>query len=49
MHILLSSFYVSVQNHRTAMLVHEDLLRNTVSISNESEEIPQAEACVFVI
>ena len=47
MHVLLSSFYTSVQNYRKAMLVHEDVLRDTVS--DKGEEIPQAEACAIAL
>ena len=42
MHGLLSAFYTSVGNYRRAMLVHEDLLRDTVS--DKGEELPSAEA-----
>lgn len=39
---LLSSFYTAAGNYRKAMLVHEDVIRDTVS--DKGEELPVAEA-----
>ncbi|KAG0653042.1 hypothetical protein D0Z07_0724 [Hyphodiscus hymeniophilus] len=46
-HCLLSEFYTAVGNHRRAMLVHENLLRDTVS--DKGEELPAAEAAQIAV
>lgn len=47
MHGLLSAFYTAVGNYRRAMLVHEELLRDTVS--DKGEELPAAEAASIAV
>lgn len=47
MHVLLSSFYTAVGNYRKAMLVHEDVLRDTVS--DKGDELPLAEASQIAV
>lgn len=47
MHVLLSEFYTSSEQYRKAMLLHEDVLRDTVS--DKGEEINQAEAAAIVV
>ncbi|KAN0098801.1 hypothetical protein V8E51_014464 [Hyaloscypha variabilis] len=47
MHDLLSAFYTAVGNYRRAMLIHEDLLRDTVS--DKGEELPAAEAAQIAV
>lgn len=47
MHNLLSSFYTTAGNYRKAMLVHEDILRDTVS--DKGDELPIAEASQIAV
>jgi hypothetical protein len=47
MHNLLSAFYTTVGNYRRAMLVHEDLLRDTVS--DKGEELSAHEAAQIAV
>jgi tetratricopeptide (TPR) repeat protein len=47
MHNLLSSFYTNAGNYRKALLVHEDVLRDTVS--DKGDELPSAEASQIAV
>ncbi|RDL37292.1 Uncharacterized protein BP5553_04725 [Venustampulla echinocandica] len=47
MHILLSSFHTAAGNYRKAMLVHEEVLRDTVS--DKGSELPLAEASKIAV
>jgi tetratricopeptide (TPR) repeat protein len=47
MHVLLSSFYTATGNYRRALLVHEDVLRDTVG--DKGDELPLAEASQIAV
>ena len=47
MHILLSSFYTAAGNYRKALLVHEDVLRDTVG--DKGDELPLSEASQIAV
>lgn len=47
MHVLLSSFHTATGNYRKAMLVHEEVLRDTVS--DKGSELPIADAAKIAV